>query len=136
MPHTAVTARSYRYRLEKVEEWLEERSDIIEENANFDYKRLDSALFNFFSALLDGADPETWDLVEIRRRQGMPIQKMPEKHRLAFEEVMIDRAVKADVNEQQARSAIAMGQRIIADHEREHFAEAVREYEDEKYGAR
>jgi excisionase family DNA binding protein len=134
MPHIAITARSYRYDLEEVEEWLEERADNMAADRDFDYRELSPAHLQYYSVLMDGAPPETWDHAVIRQIVNRPMHVWPEKQRSAINEFMIARYVETGGDEQHARERVAMGGRILAAHEREAVHRMIADYEDEKFG--
>jgi Helix-turn-helix domain len=134
MPHIAITARSYRYDIEKVKEWLDERAENMAADRAFDYLELSPSGFALYNALMDGGPPETWDPAEIRRRFDCPMHKMPEHHRIALDEHIIARWVEMGGDEQDARERMAVGKRIIAAHERESAETIIKAYEREKFG--
>jgi len=134
MPHIAITARSYRYDPEKVQEWIEERADNIAADRDFDYRELGPAHFRYYSEIMDGAPPETWDHAVIRQLLNRPMHLWPERHRTAIDEFMIARWVEMGGNEQHARERVAMGGRILAAHEKDAVHRMIADYEDEKFG--
>jgi excisionase family DNA binding protein len=134
MPHIAITARSYRYDLEKVQEWLEERDDNISADRDFDHRDLGPSHFKFYSELMDGAAPETWDHAVIRDLLSQPIDLLEERHRVAMDEFMIARWVETGGDEQHARRCQAMSKRIMAAHESDAVRRMIADYEDEKFG--
>jgi excisionase family DNA binding protein len=134
MPHIAIMARSYRYDLEEVEEWLEERADNMAADKDFDYRELGPAHLQYYSVLMDGAPPETWDHAVIRQIVNRPMHVWPEKQRSAINEFMIARYVETGGDEQHATERVAMGGRILDAHERKAVHRMIADYEDEKFG--
>lgn len=133
MPHIAVTARSYRYDLDKVQEWLEQRTDEVAADKAFDPKSLVPSVIAFYSALMDGAPPESWDLAAVRRCLARPLSEMSQRHRDAIEDFFVVRVVETGGSEERARQCLATAEGITAEHEEESVEELITLYKAEKY---